>query len=295
MDFETFLQLVSPALLIFSFVYAAAYVAFSSARLEKSTKVLIHGIIAPPREPEQRFISFDLLREVPDPVARYLRLALTPGQRIPHRVRISQDGEMRLKSGERAWKPFSARQYLQADPPAFVWDARLELMPVIVDARIVDHYQLGRAAMRVKLMSALPLVNQSDRPELVQGALMRFLGEAVWCPTMLLPHPGLQWEAVDGRSARAVLSDRDCTVSLLFHFNDRNEVEGVSTDERFRETGGRYVATPWNGYFRDYVDHGGMHIPTRAAAQWSLPEGDFTYWRARIRSIDYDPRPTVWE
>ncbi len=295
MDLGLLLEMIVPVLLVYSFVYAAAYVAFSSAQLEKSTKTLIHRIIVPEQPPERQLISFEQLNGLPQPVARYLKLALTHGHEAPHRIRISQDGDIRLKNEEDAWKRFSAREYLQTDQPAFVWDARVDMVSSLFDARVVDNYEQGRAGMRVRLMSALPLVNESDKPELAEGALMRYLGEAVWCPSILLPRRGLQWEAIDEKSARAVLTDRGYTVSLTFHFNERNEVERVETDRRYREVDGRYVPTPWTGYFRDYADRGDMHIPLRAAAQWNLPEGDFTYWRGRVRSIEYDPEPTVWE
>lgn len=292
-DLGIILRMLPPALTVYAIVFSAAYVAFSSARLEKRTKRLVHDIIAAPVTTTER-ISFDGLAEVPPPVARYLRLALTPGHRAPNRVRLSQDGEMRLKNGKNAWKWFSAREYLQVDRPAFVWDARLDMMPV-VEARLVDNYADGRAATRVKLMSSLPLVEDEDRPELVQAALMRYLADAVWCPTILLPRPGLHWEAIDDRSALVVLDESGIRVSVVFHFNDRNEVERVVADDRHRELDGGYVPTRWTVNYKDYADRSDMHVPLQGAAQWNLREGDFTYWRGRLRSIEYDPQPTVWE
>lgn len=282
------------ALVIYAFVFSAAYVAFSSARLEKRTKRVIHSIIAPERSAPVDYISFDQLSSLPPPVARYLRLALTPGRRAPQRVRISQDGEMRLKNGYKSWKWFSAREYLQVESPAYVWDARVDMMP-IADARVVDNYLHGRAALRVKLMSSLPLFEDEGRPELAQSALVRYLAEAVWCPTILLPCARLEWQAIDDDSARATLTDSGLSVSLVFHFNARNEVERVVADERFRELDGRFIPARWTAYYKGYADCGDMHIPLQFAAQWNLPDEDFTYWRGRLRSIEYDPQPTVWE
>lgn len=288
------LDMLPTVLTIYAFVLAAAYVAFSSARLEKRTRQLVHRIIAPDRPAPPQTISFDQLAAVPPPVARYLRLALTPGRRAPQRVRLSQDGELRFTSTRKAWKWFSAREYLQADTPAYVWDARVDLMPA-AEARVVDSYRNGRAALRIKLMSALPLVEDQDRPELVQSALIRYLAEAVWCPSILLPHPELRWEAIDDMSARATLTDAGTSVSVVFHFNDRNEVARVVAEDRYREVDGAYVPTRWTGFYKEYADRGDMHIPLRSAAQWNLADEDFTYWRGRVRSIEYDPKPTVWE
>jgi len=289
-----FLETLPIALMVYAFVFSAAYVAFSSARLEKRTKRLIHRIIAPEQPKPPQYVSFDQLATLPPPVARYLQLALTPGHRAPQRVRLSQDGEMRLTHKRKAWKWFSAREYLQADKPAFVWDARVDLMPV-ADVRVVDNYQKGHAAMRVKLMSSLPIVEDEDRPELVQSALIRYLAEAVWCPNILLPRPELKWEAINDNSARVTLTDAGTSVSVVFHFNDRNEVEKVVAEDRYRELDGAYVPTRWTGFYKEYADRGDMHIPLKSAAQWNLSDEDFTYWRGRVRSIEYDPQPTVWE
>ncbi|GAB4348208.1 MAG: hypothetical protein Kow006_08680 [Gammaproteobacteria bacterium] len=292
---DILLAMLPPVLFIYTFVYAAAYVAFSAAQLEKKTKSQIHTIIAPETPAPSERISLAALDSVPAPVAAYLRQALTEGHEAPHRIRISQDGYLRLKNEEKAWRPFSARQYIQTGDPAFVWDARIDLFPPIVDARAVDSYRDGRAGMCVRLMSALPLVNESDKPELIQGTLTRYLAEAVWCPTILLPGERLQWEEIDATSARAILTDHDYRVALVFRFNERHEVIEVESESRFREVNGDYVATPWRGLFKEYAQRGDMRIPLRAAAQWCLPGGEFTYWRGRIRSIEYDPQPSVWE
>ena len=55
-----------------------------------------------------------------------------------------------------------------------------------------------------KLFSAITLVNFGGR-EIDQSALVRYLTEAVYFPTALLPSRTLRWEELDADSARATL------------------------------------------------------------------------------------------
>ena len=55
-----------------------------------------------------------------------------------------------------------------------------------------------------KLFSAVTLVNFGGR-EIDQSALVRYLTEAVYFPTALLPSRTLRWEELDADSARATL------------------------------------------------------------------------------------------
>jgi hypothetical protein len=62
------------------------------------------------------------------------------------------------------------------------------------------------------------LVNLRGTPEIAQGELMRFLAEAAWYPTALLPSQGVQWKAIDDFSAKGNFEGRrnrtDIAVSL---------------------------------------------------------------------------------
>ena len=79
---------------------------------------------------------------------------------------------------------------------------------------------------RVSLFSAFTLSSSANIPELNSGALHRYLAEAVWYPTALLPQAGVQWSPIDEHSALATLTDNGETVSLEFRFNDAGEVTG---------------------------------------------------------------------
>ncbi len=105
--------------------------------------------------------------------------------------------------------------------------------------------------------------------------------------TALLPNRGVRWTAVDDQTAEATLTDSGVTASLKFRFNETGEIASVFTEGRYREIDGEYSLTPWAGQFRLYEERSDMRIPVEAEVAWQLPDGDFTYWKAQISSIDY--------
>jgi len=232
--------------------------------------------------------TFDALAldGLPRPVARYFAFALSPGQRVIARAHLRFTGTFAAKPD--AWAPFTADQDVRAQPPGFVWDARIAMMPV-VSVRVRDSYVGGEGSMRAVAGAVVPIVNQHGTREMAAASLQRFLAEAVWYPTALLPREGLAWSAIDDTSARVTLTDGPTTVSLDITFGKRGEIETVST-MRYRDVKGTPVLTPWVGHHRDYARLGGMMIPTSGDVAWVLPEGPEPYWRGRLISATFDWR-----
>jgi len=161
-------------------------------------------------------------------------------------------------------------------------------MAPLLEVRVRDAYIGGGGMMQVKMFSLLPMVDEHDRVELDEAALQRFLAEAVWLPTALLPREGLAWSPIDERRALATLTDGATTVSLEFQFNDSGEVSGIFSPGRYREFGGEYLPTPWKGRFSGYQERWGIRIPIDGEVEWLLPGGEYVYWKARIVDVEYE-------
>ena len=233
-------------------------------------------------------LTFDVsrLEGLPAPAARYFLFALSPGQRIIARAHLRSSGTFAAKPD--AWAPFSAEQEVCTAPPEFVWNARIAMMP-IVPVRVRDSYVGGEGSMRAAVAGLIPIVNQHGTPEMAAASLQRFLAEAVWYPTALLPSDSVSWSATGDASARVTLTDRHTTVSLDVTFGARGEIETVST-MRYRDVKGTPVLTSWVGNHRDYTRRSGMMIPTSGEVAWVLPTGPEPYWRGRITSATFDWR-----
>jgi hypothetical protein len=233
-----------------------------------------------------RTVDPQRVESLPPPVARYFAFALSPGQRIVARAHLRFTGT--FASRPNAWAPFTAEQDVRAQPPGFVWDARIAMMPV-VPVRVRDSYVGGEGSMRAAAAAVVPVVNQRGTPEMAAASLQRFLAEAVWYPTALLPREGLSWSAIDDTTARVTLTDGPTTVSLDMTFGPNGEIESTSA-MRFRDVKGRPVLTRWVGHHRDYKRMDGMMIPTSGEVAWILEGGAEPYWRGNLIAAAFDWR-----
>jgi hypothetical protein len=235
------------------------------------------GTVAPAFSPTQ-------LAGLPAPVVRYFMFALRPGQPFIRRARLRWTGEFLVKPGG-AWSPFTADQHYGVHPPGFVWDATIR-MASLLPVRVRDSYFGGEGALQAKLAALVPLADQRGTPEMASGELLRYLAEAVWLPTALLPSEGVSWTAIDNWTARATLTDGGTTVSLDVQFGAQGEIVSASAN-RYRLAAGTAVLTPWVGHYRDYARADGMMVPMVAEVEWVLPEQRLPYWRGRIVGVEY--------
>lgn len=234
---------------------------------------------------EGKFTEKDL-EGLPTPVRAYFATVLQEGQPYVDSAYLEQTGKLRPGDAGSAWKPFSATQYVTVDPPGFIWDASVSLVP-LVSVRVRDQFHDWQGAASVSLFGIVPLEGVDSSPELEEAALMRYLAEAVWYPTALLPTAGVEWESIDDRTAKATIEDGDISASLIFSFTEDNEVAHVHAD-RYRRVEDGYESTPWSGYWRTYETLNGIRVPTEGEVVWHLPEGDMHAWQGRITDIRYN-------
>jgi hypothetical protein len=249
------------------------------------------------RPPAVGTFSQARLDELPPPVARYFAFALPTGQRRIRAARIRWAGEFQLRPGG-GWRPFTAEQHYTAEPPGFVWDAAIRMMP-LVPMRVRDAYVSGDASMLGRMGGVVPIVDVGGTPEIASSALARWLGEAAWFPTALLPPDGpgdgVRWEPVDDSTARATVTDGATRVQAEFHFAHTGALTTM-TAMRYRDVGGTAVLTPFEGSYGDYRRRDGLMIPMSAEVAWLLPEGRFPYWRGHPVEVHYEltpPAPSV--
>jgi hypothetical protein len=229
------------------------------------------------------------LGSVPGPVARYLRAAIRSGQPLPRRVRINWEGDFLVRPPD-GWGPFTATQAVSTRPGGFVWDARMRMGPG-VSVRVRDSFVHGQGSMRASVLGLFTVVAVEGTPEIAVAALQRWLAEAAWYPTALLPGQGTEWVALDGTSARATVRVEGVTASIDYHFGADGLVERVYTAERGRDVNGRSVPTPWEGRFTEWGERGGVRVPLAAEVAWLLPEGRQAYWRGRLVAVSSEGSP----
>lgn len=232
-------------------------------------------------------VNLKELAGLPEPVRRYFKLVLKDSAPIIKSTFISQIGGFRAKPKMKGWSEMRAEQLFTSHPRAFVWHSAISVLPGLT-IKVCDSYIEGKGGMKGKIFSLLTLIDSKNQRELDEGALQRYLAEAVWFPTALLPSQGVVWTALDSHHAKAAITDSGLTVSLEFEFNDKGEVVSIYTPSRYREVSGTYEPTPWKGSFSNYIHVDGYLIPEKGAVEWHLKDQVYPYWKAKLQDIRYE-------
>jgi hypothetical protein len=223
------------------------------------------------------------IEALPPPVKRYFEAVLQDGQPIITSVRFTQEGQFRQDEHKETWQPFHATQFATMQPPGFDWDARIRMAPGI-DVWVRDAYALGAGSLRASVLGLVTVADVHDTVESARGELMRYLAEAAWYPTALLPSQGVRWQAVDDACAGATLTEGTTTVTLQFRFGTDGLIAQVWAASRPRSA---TESAPWLCRFSGCEQRAGMHIPVRGDVAWQLPNGPLPYFRGRMTRIDY--------
>lgn len=228
------------------------------------------------------------LTDLPPPVARYLRLVLRSRKHIEE-VRIRQTGTLRTDPNVERWMPFHAEHIVVPAATGFVWNARVNVAP-FVHVRVRDALVEGKGSGQVSLLSAFTMSGAAGGVEMNSGSLHRYLAEAVWYPTALLPSAALKWTAIDAGRALATLTSHGVSVSLEFRFADTGEVAGIFTPSRWGTFEGGYRQVPWEGHFRDYRERSGFLVPSEGDVGWYIENELRAVWKGAVVSYELRTR-----
>ena len=188
--------------------------------------------------------SLEQTKDLPDPVQRYFKYSLRENHNYISNARLKHGGK--FNPGQK-WFPIQGEEYFTIRNPGFVWFGKIPFF----SAR--DMYYDGKGYMKVKLLSVVKIIDARGK-ELDQGALIRWLGEAPWFPTALLPSEKLKWEPIDNDSAKVIFTDKDLTVDGVFYFNEQGQITDFSAKRyRYKDM------EKWSGIYRDYKEIEGMH------------------------------------
>ena len=276
------------ALVIFALAALVAMIlGYAARRWRSGTKALRARLETARRPIATKTYDPSELIGLPEPVQRYFRAALRGGQQPVAAVNMEHRGTFNPNETGEHWKPFVSTQRVVTQRPGFDWDARIAMMPGVT-VRVHDAYVAGQGLLRAALFGLVPLADVRGTPMIAQGELMRFFAEAAWYPTALLPSQGVQWKAVNDRSAMATLRDADIEVTLLFRFNEHDLIDSVHADARGAMVGKNIVMMPWECRMSNYQTHNGMTVPLTGEVAWVRPEGRKAYYRGTVTSLTYE-------
>ncbi|MFZ9760303.1 MAG: DUF6544 family protein [Candidatus Kapaibacteriota bacterium] len=225
------------------------------------------------------------IQSCPEPVRHYLRMAMGNSKQLIHFARIKQVGEFRT-SPDGDWSASRADGHYLATKPGFIWKARFGggIIPSkIAWLELLD----GKGFGSVKFLGLFTLLNPSGY-EADTSLLTRYLMEAIWFPTALLPSSLLRWNPINAHSAEAVLHYGSLHVSAIFEFNEQHEVIRITTEDKYRDFRSSFEKATFTLHCSNYQTFDGMRIPASMEFVWNLPKGDFSYGKYTLVHTDYE-------
>jgi hypothetical protein len=216
------------------------------------------------------------IADLPLPVQNYFGHVLKDGQPYISFARLKHHGRFKTVR-EGLWNANTGEEHFTVAKPGFVWRGKIKGMTAI------DKYMGGKGSLSVYLLNLIPVAGGRGI-KFSQGELLRWLGEAVWFPTALLPNENLTWEAIDDSHAKLTYRHEKLLIYYIVTFNAAHEIAQLETR---RYMGGKELET-WIGKVSNYKPHNNMLIPRTMQAIWKLADGDFIYAVFYLTDIEYD-------
>ena len=264
-------------------VLIVTIVAYGSWNLNNMVEKKVSNMLSENEIASTNIVNNDMLAPLPPPVQTWLLHSGIVGKPQVHTVHLKQKGFMRMKPDTDKWIPTTAEQYFTIDKPAFIWKVNMEMMPLLPVAGR-DQFVHGKGQMLIKAFSLFNIVNQADE-KIDQGALQRYLAEICWFPSAALS-PYITWQPIDDYSAKASMTYNSVSGSLVFCFNKDGELIRCIAD-RYKGGGSEATLEKWVVDTKRYAVMNGIRMPVQSEATWKLKEGDYTWYKLEITSIEY--------
>lgn len=252
-------------------------------RLQRQVRAL--GLATP--DGEAAPVAEADLAGLPEAAQRWLRTAGVVGRARDRTVQVHWLGQFRLKPRGR-WMPFEAWQHNTARPVARLYRMRIDVGGVLPMFG-VDSYLDGHGRMRGRLLGAVPVADGSG-PEFDVGELVTWLDDAVLLAPSMLLDPAVTWGGVDDATFDVGVTDGGRTATVRVRVDEAGRVRDVATDDRYCALPSGPVRARWTTPVDGWMTVDGRPVPMYARAIWELPEGRWTYARARL-----DPHGLSWD
>ncbi len=262
-------------------------VALGSSRWAGATRALLARLEATRLPATAARYCARELEGLPASVQRYFRAVLKDGQRVITAATVEHTGTFNLSQTGEQWKPFTSQQRVVTRSPGFVWNGHITAMPG-VEVHVHDAYIAGVGILKPSVLGLYALADVEGSGDIALGELMRYFVEAAWYPTALLPSQGVQWEAVDEHSAKATLTDRSLSVTMLVDFDNEGLIQSARFEARGMMVGKTIFPMPWEGRWSNYQWRDGMRVPLTGEVAWLTPQGRKPYYRATVAALSFE-------
>jgi len=240
--------------------------------------------------PVARNERFDaaLVRDLPEPVRRYLGFVIAPGARLSTAGEVDMEGELSLGTRDKpAYQPMLARQILHP-PHGLVWQVSAGRGLVRISGS--DGIEGVRSWSRFWLSGLIPVVRVGGSRDHLRAAFGRLVGEAaIWAPAALLLQGGVTWQAADEDTVRVTVSRGGLTQTVDIRVDEEGRPTwfliprwtDANADKVFR-------LQPFGGFVSEFREFDGYRLPVRVEAGNFFGTQDyFPFYKAHVRAIRF--------
>lgn len=232
---------------------------------------------------DESVFTDSLIAGLPEPIQRYLNVSGYMGEPVPFNCEVHwRESFLKLKPKDE-WGELDTDQFNSVNPTGRISYMEFESMPV----KGRDIYLDGYGEMKGKLFNLITVVEGSS-PEIAQSAMITAFAEFPIVPGYLLLDT-VVWETLDSSTVKATLQEGGFRVSGLFHFDDEGLYRRFETNDRFySDSEGVTMNIPYTISIQSYQKQGDLMVPDSLNAVWNLPEGDYEYFKGRLKTLQFN-------
>ncbi|MBG6226479.1 hypothetical protein IWX63_003078 [Arthrobacter sp. CAN_A2] len=226
------------------------------------------------------------LADVPLVVQRYIRRSGAVGQ--PRVRNFSSLFHGQIRGGpSQPWMTFTGRQSNFYAPSSrfFLMDAARVGLPV----QAFHRYTGSSATMKVKIASAATLVDARG-PALDDAETVTLFNDLCVFAPGALADADIRWTETDAHTVQAVFTHGTHRVTAALAFDADGDLTDFTADGRAAMSADGKTLTPmrWSTPLSHYRRFGQHRLMGRGEGIWHAPEGNYTYLRFVVDSIDYN-------
>jgi hypothetical protein len=225
------------------------------------------------------------IKDLPEPVQKYIRYVGCINKPIVHNFRIDFSGKIRSHE-KKDWMYLTSEQYnfLKTPTRLFYLDATMKGLPVAG----FHCFKNGTAYMDIRLLSMFKVEYQSGGVMDTSETVTFFNDLCVMAPATLID-TRIEWLEVVGNKVKASFTNKGITISAWLHFNEKGELVNFDSEDRSAlGANGETMKLKWSTPLRDYKDINGYKLASYAEAIYTYPDGDFTYATFELKDIGYN-------
>ncbi|MFZ1289796.1 MAG: DUF6544 family protein [Melioribacteraceae bacterium] len=233
----------------------------------------------------KKIFTHSQIQNEPKLIQNFYKNVIDDSSLIPNFITLNQSGE--IKTEEKSnWLKIKSTEYFTSQKPNLLWDAEIGNSKFFW-IEIVDSYLKRKGNTLIKINSSVT-IGDSWGIEIDKSNLFKYLSEAVYFPTTLLPSKYLKWNILDSNIAEIKFTNNKTSVVAKLFFNNDGTISKIETLDKFRPMNDNYKESLFTIYFSNYKKYNSFLIPTYCEVEWELENGKFKFGKFKIDNIKYE-------